>query len=152
MAEGTETPVVHISVPGHTKSLALLRKIVTHVATIVGFPDHEVDKIEIAVDEACTNAMEHAYRTLTPPPPVILNIHTSEDALTVDIIDQGKAFDFESYIPPRFPDHWDAGHTRGVGLYLILHCMDDMSYEQLEDNSNRLRLVKHRNGACSASA
>jgi anti-sigma regulatory factor (Ser/Thr protein kinase) len=95
--------------------------------------------------------MEHAYRSLKPPPPVILNIQASEEALTLDIIDRGKPFDFDSYIPPRFPDHWDAGHTRGVGLYLILHCMDDMSYEQLADNSNRLRLVKRLNDACGAS-
>ena len=58
------------------------------------------------------------------------------------IIDSGKTFDFSSYRPPTFPDHWDQGHTRGVGLYLIKQCMDEVTYHQLEDRRNKIRLVK----------
>jgi serine/threonine-protein kinase RsbW len=138
----TSKVVVEVTVPGETHSLALVRKIVTHLATEVGFPEEEVDKIEIAVDEACTNVMEHAYRTVTPKPPVQLHVRADEGEFVVDIIDRGQPFDLSTYTPPRFPDHWHAGHTRGVGLYLIKQCMDETIYERLPDQINRLRLIK----------
>jgi len=142
---------VQIGVPGVTQSLALVRKIVTHLAAEAGFPEEEVDKIEIAVDEACTNAMEHAYSKLSPKPPVRVEIEISPGRFVVDIIDRGASFDFASYVPPRFPDHWDAGHTRGVGLYLIKQCVDEAHYDRLPDNANRLRLVKKLNRAAYSS-
>ena len=60
-----------------------------------------------------------------------------------EIVDSGRTFDFSSYCPPSFPQHWDQGNTRGVGLYLIKQCMDEVSYYQLEDRRNKIRLVKH---------
>jgi len=138
---------VQIRVPGDTHSLSLVRKIVTHLATAAGFPAEEVDKIEIAVDEACTNAMEHAYREISPKPPVRLDIRASSREFVVDVIDEGKPFDFDAYQPPQFPDHWNAGNTRGVGVYLIKQCMDETRYDRLPDAGNRLRLVKRMAGA-----
>lgn len=145
MSDKIDNHCVQVSVPGETHSLALVRKIVTHLASDAGFPEEEVDKIEIAVDEACTNAMEHAYRSMSPKPHVQVRIESRDDVFIVDIIDQGAKFDYASYVPPKFPDHWDSGHTRGVGLYLIHQCVDETLYETLPDNANRLRLVKRLN-------
>ena len=151
MINAQESRVVQVTVPGETYSLALVRKIVTHIATTAGFQEPEVDKIEIAVDEACTNAMEHAYRKLSPKPHVEIHITSDPERMVIDVIDQGATFDFASYKPPCFPDHWDHGHTRGLGLYLIGQCMDSISYEQISGTENRLRLVKHVHAACPVS-
>jgi anti-sigma regulatory factor (Ser/Thr protein kinase) len=139
---------VQVNVPGETCSLALVRKIVTHLASSAGFPEIEVDKIEIAVDEACTNAMEHAYRAMSPKPHVEIHINVSEGHFTVDVIDRGNTFDFAAYNPPTFPEHWNRGNTRGLGLYLIKQFMDEINYERISDTENRLRLVKHVHAAC----
>ena len=60
-----------------------------------------------------------------------------------DIIDRGVSFDFNAYIPPKFPDHWLRGKTRGLGVFLIKHFMDEAKYERLSATSNRLRLIKN---------
>jgi serine/threonine-protein kinase RsbW len=132
-----------ISVPGDAQSLALIRLLMTHLAEVAGFQEEDIGKIEIAVDEACTNVIEHAYASMTPKPSIRLEVESKPDRLTIDIVDQGKSFDYNSYIPPRFPDHWNEGNNRGVGLYLIRKCMDDSSYTRLPDKSNRLRLIKN---------
>lgn len=133
---------VALRIPGETRYLALVRMVVTELARTAGFPDFEVDKIEIAVDEACANVMDHAYRNASPKPPIDLDIQFATGRFVVDVIDHGTPFDYSSYVPPKFPDHWINGQTRGVGLYIIRKCMDEALYDQLPDKANRLRLIK----------
>ena len=127
---------VRLSVPGDPRSLALVRSIVTSLAEDAGLAE-----TEIAVDEACTNVLEHAYRGLSPAPPIDLVLHVTEDTFSVEIIDHGRSFDFEGYRLPTFPDHWHDGNTRGVGLYLIRNCMDSVTYRRGKD-ANRMLLKK----------
>ncbi|OGV43575.1 MAG: hypothetical protein A2X46_08035 [Lentisphaerae bacterium GWF2_57_35] len=131
-----------MNVPGDAQSLSLIRLLMTHLAETAGFAEEDIGKIEIAVDEACTNVIEHAYAAISPKPSIRLEVESNAEQLRVDIVDQGQSFDYNSYIPPKFPDHWNEGHKRGVGLYLIRKCMDDSSYTRLPDRSNRLRLIK----------
>ena len=50
-----------IEAPGHGSYLAYIRNLIGDLARQVGFPEDEVAKIEMAVDEACSNVVEHAY-------------------------------------------------------------------------------------------
>jgi len=143
---------IRFRIPGDNRYLFLVRTVVTALARASGFPDDEVDKIEIAVDEACTNVLDHAYRDVFPKPPIDIEIHTDEERFVIDVIDHGLSFDFSAYVPPKFPDHWIKGQTRGVGLYLIQQCMDTTEYEQMADNMNRFRLVKKIGKADRAEA
>jgi len=130
-------------VPGDAKALCNIRWVVTRLATAAGLPVENIDQIEVAVDEACTNVLDHAYKSRNPKPPIHLEIQTDEDGtFTVDVLDTGDSFDFAAYVPPKFPDHWIEGHERGVGLFLISQFMDDVQYETLETKQNRLRMIK----------
>lgn len=135
-----------LDVPGDTRSLSLVRNMAGHLALLAGFDDLEASKIEIAVDEACSNILEHGYQDESPKPSIRLEFRIMPDAFIVEIYDVGKGFDFEAHASPSFPDHWNAGNLRGVGLYLIKECMDEVSYDRLADTDqgNRLRLLKRR--------
>jgi len=132
-----------LEIPGDPLSLALVRLMIRHLAHQAGFGSDQCSKIELSVDEALTNIIEHAYEDLDPKPAIHLAFDVHPHRFIAEIIDSGKTFDFSSYRPPNFPDHWDQGNTRGVGLYLIRQCMDEVSYHQLEDSRNKIRLVKH---------
>ncbi len=138
---GTST-FYELEIPGETRALALVRMVVTSLAEDAGLPQNEIDKIEVAVDEACSNVMEHAYHAIFPRPPVLLLFQSEDDQFVIDILDEGKSFDFEGHVMPKFPDHWYEGHTRGVGLFLIKKCMDTVLYDRTDDDRNRLRLIK----------
>ena len=144
-------PICHNSfcftVPGEPQSLALIRLIMTHLADRAGFSEEDIGKIEIAVDEACTNIIEHAYRSRSPKPPIRLEVETQSEQFIVRIKDEGDPFDYDAYVVPKFPDHWNEGNTHGVGLYLIRKCMDDSSYTRLTERGNCLRLVKRAHPA-----
>ena len=131
-------------VPGQPLSLALIRAVIAHLATTAGFDDVDASKIEIAVDEACANIMEHAYSDMENKPPVTVQVSLSDDLFVVEIIDEGKKFDKADYHPPTFPTHWEEGNIRGVGIYLIYQCMDTVSFLQTKGKRNQLRMIKKR--------
>jgi serine/threonine-protein kinase RsbW len=143
MSDPGQEPSVRLRVPGEHRYLALVRSVVVALAEESGFQDQDVDKIEMSVDEACTNVMDHAYDHLARKPPVEVEIRVTADRFVVDVKDEGKTFDFNAYVPPKFPEHWISGHLRGVGLYLIRTFMDDAQYEKLPGNINCLRLAKN---------
>lgn len=143
MSEPLHSDVIRVRIPGDTRYLALVRSVIVNAAMASGFADDDVDKIEMSVDEACTNVLDHAYRFATPKPPIDIEVRVSPERLVVDIIDRGVSFDFNAYVPPKFPDHWLRGKTRGLGVFLIKHFMDEAKYERLSATSNRLRLIKN---------
>lgn len=130
-------------VPGDTRSLSLIRMVVTAVAREAGLDQDEVGRVEVAVDEACTNVIEHGYGELERQPPVEIVLHTQDKDFVVDVLDTGPSFEFERSAIPRFPEHWtEEDHTRGAGLYLMMSLMDSVEYERLPDERNRMRMIK----------
>ena len=134
-------------VPGDTASLAAIRWVVTRIAAAAGWSGQKLDEIELAVDEACSNVLDHAYQDRSPKPPLHLILQPNDGTFTVDVIDEGKKLDLSAYKEPKFPDHWLTGNVRGAGLYIINHCMDEVAYETLDDHRNRMRLVKRKKSA-----
>lgn len=136
------TRTFELMVLGQAHSLAIVRWVITRLAWALGLHSDDIDEIEIAVDEACANVLDHAYPDRTPKPPLHMEICVSDTYFVVEVIDQGRVFDYKAYCPPRFPDHWINGHERGVGLFLIRQFMDDVQYTSTPDGQNRLRLIK----------
>jgi serine/threonine-protein kinase RsbW len=133
-----------LEVPGDARSLSLVRSVVGHLSVLAGFEELQASKIEIAVDEACSNILEHGYGDVTPKPPIRVEFEVQANSFCVRIYDQGDPFDFAAHAAPTFPDHWHDGNTRGVGLFLIKECMDEVSYDKSPDQRNCLRMVKMR--------
>jgi anti-sigma regulatory factor (Ser/Thr protein kinase) len=137
-----DSKVFRLEIPGEPDSLELVSLVVAYLAAEAGFAAREMNRIEFAVDEACSNVIAHAYRAIPAKPPIQLVVTMNPAWFQVDVIDHGTPMDYASYTPPKFPDHWDQANVGGVGLYVIQQCMDETQYDTLPDKSNRLRLIK----------
>lgn len=146
MHESTDSYEFDLTVPGDRQFLAFVRTAIGHLARDAGFSDIETGKVEMAVDEACANVIEHAYRAMRPKPSVRIRCKLCPHRFVVEIVDQGESFDFNAYTPPSFPDHWEQGKSRGIGLFLIKKCVDEVTYRRLGDHENEMRLVKNVGG------
>ena len=100
-----------LQTPGHGSYLAYIRPIVGDLARKVGFDESEVAKIEMAVDEACSNVVKHAYSPDKEwcwqhcDPEIRLDIRTEGSRLVIEINDHGQRFDFANYRPTDMEDH-----------------------------------------------
>jgi serine/threonine-protein kinase RsbW len=94
-------------------------------------------QIELAVQEACTNIIDHAYADTTGQIRVTFSLAEDEKHLAIDLYDTGAHFD-----PSRLaPINLDEPKTSGYGLFLMHQLMGKVTY-QPGPSENHWRLEK----------
>jgi serine/threonine-protein kinase RsbW len=101
--------------------------------------------VQLAVDEACTNIIEHGYRG-EDRGKIRITCTAEPGRLTIEIRDNAPRFDFVAREPdPAAPDSHlsdiEALPVGGLGLRLITSVMDHVSW-YYRDGSNTLLLIK----------
>jgi serine/threonine-protein kinase RsbW len=147
-----KTQPQHISkrIASRTESLVEVREFVDTAARAFGFSEEDVANIILAVDEACTNIIKHAYQYAADRE-IEISIFPSTRSFEIRISDNGKPFDPSLIRPPDLKDH--IGHKRrgGLGVYLMKRLMDKVEYNFIPGKRNEVRLVKYRSNASAVS-
>ncbi|MCS7062331.1 MAG: ATP-binding protein [Anaerolineae bacterium] len=132
--------------PARHDQLARLASFAAAAAAEVGFDELQINRIELAVDEACSNIIDHAYSGQ----PGEITIEVSGERghnLLIVIIDQGKPFDpssVQEYVPSSSLDDAKVG---GLGLHLMRQTMDQVCFEfGVPGVGNRLTMEKFVRG------
>ena len=99
--------------------------------------DEVIHGVELAVHEACTNIIKHAYGWRDGRIEIVMTIAADPHRVIVETFDSGRSFDLESVQPPDL----DAVQDRGYGIFLMRQLMDEVAY-QATSQHNRWRLVK----------
>lgn len=129
---------IEIKIPARPKFLKIVRSAVNHVCERVGFSRDEVNNITLAVDEACSNIIKHAYCGPTDDfIEATINIH--DDRLEVFLRDFGVKANPKK-IKPRELDDVRPG---GLGVHLIKSVMDVVNYDNDVNEGNLLQLIKY---------
>jgi anti-sigma regulatory factor (Ser/Thr protein kinase) len=128
---------VRLELPSDPKLLCIVRGVVDELARLRGFSEDDSFAINLALGEAMTNIIRHAYEGRTDCA-IQLVCRPHGDGLEFIIMDRGVGFDPDS-IPKR-----PLGELRpgGWGRHIIGQVMDEVCYERREE-TNQLRLVKH---------
>ena len=123
-----------------TEQLAKVRKLVATFAKQQGFSDEQIQDIRLAVDEACTNIIKHAYQ-YDDSKEFEINIESRDNQLWISILDNGQPFDPSSYKKPDIEDQIRKKKRGGVGVYLIQKLMDKVEYHS-SGGKNEIRMLK----------
>ncbi|MCP4536128.1 MAG: ATP-binding protein [Chloroflexi bacterium] len=132
-----------LTFPGQFESLAAISEFVTDAARTAGLDACAVDAVQLAVDEACSNIVEHAYGGERYGD-IECTCHINDDSLTIIIRDHGHPFD-PSLVPepdtcPSLDDETCTGG--GLGLYFMRQLMDKVVFEFAPDSGNVVTMVK----------
>lgn len=146
MAESKKNKTRELRVKSRTDNLSLIRDFVSENAINAGIEQSTVDKIMLAVDEACTNIIKHAYKS-SPEGEIILNIEFDEERFTITIIDYGKSFEPDSVPLPDLQKYYREHKVGGLGMYLMKSLMDDVKYTSVPGKYNRVLLSKNIRGS-----
>lgn len=125
-------------------SLNNLEKIcdyITQCAQEAGLDESEVYAVQLAVDEASTNIIEHGYGQECPSR-IDITCEKLEDGLKVVIYDDAKPFDPSSIPDPEINVSLEEIKPRGLGIYLMRKMMDDVQYQSSPDTGNVLTMIK----------
>ncbi len=140
MANSTAT--YKITVQASTEHLAEVRKFVAEHAQDFGFNPQEVADIRLAVDEAYTNIIKHAYQK-NKQKSVDIELGYDRNEFWVALLDTGNAFDPSAYQKPDIRQKIKEKKRGGVGVYLIRKLMDHVEY-QTDDAINTIRMTKKK--------
>ena len=131
-----------LKIPSQTDNLELIRDFVSKVSAKVGFREEDVDKIQIAVDEACTNVIKHAYEKEGEDHIGVI-IKIDYQKLAIIVTDRGKGFDPKSLELPHMEAYLAELRVGGLGIYLMKTLMDEVDYDIQPGVRNEVRMVKY---------
>ncbi len=124
-----------------TDNLLQVREFVSAAAREQGFSDEETSKIALAVDEACTNIIRHAYQN-DPTREIEVTVQPKKDRFEVSIVDNGRKFDPSALKPLDLKEHLTHYRRGGLGVYLMKTLMDKVEYNTIKGHKNEVRLIK----------
>lgn len=139
---------VTLHLPARFSYLRMIRQSVIDLCARSGLSEFKAAQLEMAVDEACANVIEHSYggeaaaQGENNHPGLRINLMQCRDRLVVEIFDRGRGFDFDAHavVPPE--NYLETQRERGLGMYIIRRFVDDVTYERGTNSGNCLRLTK----------
>jgi anti-sigma regulatory factor (Ser/Thr protein kinase) len=129
-------PVMRIE--ADVKHLAAIRHFVEEIAQAAGFSAEATGDLMLAVDEAATNVIVHAYKDR--PGHIEIEPVLRSDTLEIRVRDRGPRFDPTLVPPPDFSIPLEERALGGLGIYLMRQSVDEVSYRVTPDGANELTL------------
>jgi len=129
--------------PGRFDSLAHIAEFVIQAAECAGLDDRETYALQLAVDEACSNIIQHAYGG-EDQGEIECTYHITDTGLTVMLRDYGRPFDPSAIPDPEMPTDLDTCTGGGLGLYFMRQLMDEVHFEFTPDSGNILTMTKRK--------
>jgi anti-sigma regulatory factor (Ser/Thr protein kinase) len=118
--------------------LHIVRSVIRYFAQQTGFPETDVDCLAMAINEAVSNVIRHAYDNRRDGR-LSLEVLPYPDRIEFVLEDEGHRVRPET-IRPRSLDDVRPG---GLGTYFIRCFVDESSYDSTFEGGNRLRMVKY---------
>jgi len=120
--------------------LAIVRKFVAQAGADLDLDDCLISDLQLAIDEACTNVIEHGYGGQGGE--IELTIEPVEGGLKVILRDWGVPFDPGTVPVPDVTAPLDQRRLGGLGLYLMRKLMDQVHFEFDSEQGNTLTMFK----------
>jgi anti-sigma regulatory factor (Ser/Thr protein kinase) len=141
-SHGVGKPSLALSFPSDNAFLSLVRDLTKKLAEGAGFDETTAGRVALAVDEATTNVIEHAYHGAKDRE-VLIRFRDRGPDFRVDIVDTGDMVDPRSV--PRFnlEQYVSERRTGGLGMHLMGKIMDSVTFKR-SGRRNVCGLVKHK--------
>ncbi len=132
--------------PARYSSLAEVASFVTHGAEEAQLDTRAVYAVQLAVDEAVSNIINHAYGGESDAL-IKCTYLIHERGITVRLRDYGEPFDPDEIPAPNLCTRVEDRDVGGLGFYFICTLMDEVDFEFSETEGNLLTLIKYRGKA-----
>jgi len=119
---------VRLTLPARPENVAVIRHVLGAFAEALRLPPELVEDMRLAVTEACTNVVRHAYQD-GEPGPIDVVIHPDGDRLELIVADRGRGLG---------PSPDVAGP--GLGLPLIAALADSVQLDHSQSRGSRVAM------------
>lgn len=117
---------LEMKVPAKAEYVGVVRLTVSGIANRIGYSYDEIEDIKLAVAEACTNVVNHAYEGDSGY--MVIGCRVFQDRIEIMVADSGQSFSFDKVQgevgPFRYNQPVEELKEGGLGLFLIETLMD----------------------------
>lgn len=128
------------SFPAYYRNLASIADYVLKFAREFGFNPKALYAVELALDEACSNVIDHGYEG-EGKGSIDIELSTEDSKFIIKIEDTGKTFDSNCIPSPDLTSPIDLRCERGLGVFTMRKLMDRVDFSRSK-GKNCLLLVK----------
>lgn len=139
-SHSSHSQTLQLTVKAHTENLSVVRSALEEFALTCGATKKNVFDLQLAVDEAFTNIIKHAY-SYDENQDVIILMRQEEHKLIVSLTDKGKSFNIDTYQKPNVKSRIKLKKRGGVGVFLMTQLMDEVTYDK-QNGSNIITMAK----------
>ena len=133
----------HLIVASEMRFLDFVRDFVLKFIRQGSLPADSENRLVLAVDEAVTNVIEHAYKFQLHGY-IDIQANLDNDKVSFIITDNGKSFNPQVIKKPNVMEFIKSGEKRGLGIFLMRQIMDEVKYT-FKNGQNQVHLVKYIN-------
>ena len=133
---------VRLTIPAKAEYITLCRLALTGLSRLRPLPDELVADLKLALTEACTNSIRHAYDGQDGVVEIVYELRA--DSLAIEVSDDGRGFDHDDEPRPQSKDDLSEG---GLGIAIIQSIADEFELGPGQGGrGSRLRFVKRLEG------
>ncbi len=147
-ARKSSKPALLLTLPSETAYLGLVREVTKKMAEVAGFAEPVAERLALAVDEATTNVIEHAYKGATDRE-FELRFEDRGPDFRVELVDTGQMVDPRAVPQVDLDRYVSERRTGGLGMHLMEKIMDSVTFRR-SARRNVCALVKHKEGEPSS--
>ena len=126
--------------------VASAREWVSALARQAGLSFQESYELQLALSEACTNSIKHAY-SMEKGHVLKVSATIDDDQICLVIRDFGRKMDLQKYQKPNL----EVPAESGYGIYLLWRFMNEVRFDVSHDKGTELALVKYRTSSTNSS-
>jgi serine/threonine-protein kinase RsbW len=135
-ADGSRT--VRLTIPAKPEYITLSRLALSGLSRVRALPDDTLADLKLALTEACSNSVRHAYGDRDGHVDISFELH--DDRLVVEVADDGSGFEPEGSLRAGLDEELTEG---GLGISIIRSIADEVEIGGGRDGrGSRLRFVK----------
>jgi len=116
-------------IPSQTRYLNLVTGLAKRAGLVAGLDDATAAKVAIAMDEAVTNVIRHAYHD-DPDQRVDIELRFTPQALEIHIEHTGEGLRESDVVLPDPGEYVKHPRKGGLGLLLMTRFMDEIHFEE----------------------
>jgi serine/threonine-protein kinase RsbW len=130
--------IVRLTIPARAEYITLCRLALTGIARVRDLPDEVLADLKLALTEAASNSVRHAYAGEERPGVVEISYELHADRLVIEVTDEGEGFDPDD--AEGAPEELSEG---GLGIAIIRAIADQVEIgTQPSGKGSRLRFEK----------
>lgn len=126
---------------GEFSNLAKISEFIAEQAHQIGLNERATYEVQLAVDEACSNIIEHAYGG-EGKGEIEITCNLAPDGIEIVLKDEGKPFDPDSIKEIEIGTPLEKLGSRGAGVFLMRKLMDEVRFEFSKKSGTILKMKK----------